>query len=145
MKVSGVFLLEKDERKDLVCFIEWSAQAANVRAVVGSGSGRVPTGTFREQDPHPQVAAGQPNDGGLVQLRGDGGRQRQHLGQLIKLAVLLLPPRPGGVLGLLLHPVPSSLARSHRHLRAAMDPGVSRWSGRDHSWMSAASEPPCWS
>lgn len=78
-------------------------------------------GTFGEQAPHPQVAGGQPDDGGLVQLRGDGGRQRQHLGQLIELPVLLLPPGPGGVLGLLLHPVASSLGRSRRRrrLRAA--------------------------
>lgn len=43
--------------------------------------------------PHLQVADGEPDDGGLVQLAGDGARQRQHLGQLIELKVLLSPPR----------------------------------------------------
>lgn len=44
--------------------------------------------------PHLQVADGEADDGGLVQLAGDGARQRQHLGQLVKLKVLLPPPRP---------------------------------------------------
>lgn len=43
--------------------------------------------------PHFQVADGEPDDGGLVQLAGDGAWQRQHLGQFIKLKVLLAPPR----------------------------------------------------
>lgn len=30
--------------------------------------------------PHFQVADGEPDDGGLVQLAGDGAGQRQHLG-----------------------------------------------------------------
>lgn len=59
--------------------------------------------TFREDDPHLQVAGGQSDDGGFVQLGGDGGGQRQQFGQLIKLAVLLLPTRPRRVLRLLLH------------------------------------------
>lgn len=41
-----------------------------------------------------EVRDGEPDDGGLVQLRGDGARQRQHLGQLVELGVLLVPPRP---------------------------------------------------
>lgn len=44
--------------------------------------------------PHLQVADGEADDGGLVQLTGDGARQRQHLGQLVELKVLLPPPRP---------------------------------------------------
>lgn len=43
--------------------------------------------------PHLQVADGEPDDGSLVQLAGDGTWQRQHLGQFIKLKVLLPPPR----------------------------------------------------
>lgn len=43
--------------------------------------------------PHLQVADGEPDDGGLVQLAGDGTRQRQHLGQLIEFKILLSPPR----------------------------------------------------
>lgn len=105
-----------------------------------SGSARA-AGTFREQDPHPQVAGGQPDDGGLVQLGGDGGRQRQHLGQLVELAVLLLPPGPGGVLGLLLHPAPSSLPRSCRHVRAPRCHGSRCFQvGRPGNFLD---EPPC--
>lgn len=52
--------------------------------------------------PHLQVADGEPDDGGLVQLAGDGARQRQHLGQLVKLKVLLSPPRSRRVPRLLL-------------------------------------------
>lgn len=40
-----------------------------------------------------QVADGEPDDRGLVQLAGDGPRQRQHLGQLEELKVLLPPTR----------------------------------------------------
>lgn len=43
--------------------------------------------------PHLQVADGESDDGGLVQLTGDGAWQWQHLGQFIKLKVLLPPPR----------------------------------------------------
>ena len=39
-----------------------------------------------------EEADGEPDDGSLVQLRGDGTRQRQHLGQLVELVVLLPPP-----------------------------------------------------
>lgn len=42
--------------------------------------------------PHLQVADGEADDGGLVQLAGDGARQRQHLGQLVELKVLLPSP-----------------------------------------------------
>ncbi len=41
---------------------------------------------------HVQVADGQPDDRGLVQLAGDGPRQRQHLSQLEELEILLPPP-----------------------------------------------------
>lgn len=46
---------------------------------------------------HVQVADGQPDDRGLVQLAGDGPGQRQHLGQLEELEILLPPPRAGGI------------------------------------------------
>lgn len=39
-----------------------------------------------------QVADGQPDDGGLVQLAGDGPGKRQHLGQLKELEILFSPP-----------------------------------------------------
>lgn len=57
---------------------------------------RVPT--VGENAPHPEVAARQPDDGGLVQLGGDGRRQRQQLGQLIKLSVLFLSALFRGIL-----------------------------------------------
>lgn len=59
--------------------------------------------TFWEDYPHLQVAGGESDDGRFVQLWGDGRGQRQQFGQLIELAVLLLPPRPRRVLRLLLH------------------------------------------
>lgn len=61
--------------------------------------------TFREEDPHLQVASGQADDGRFVQLGRDGGGQRQQLGQLIEFTVFFLPPSPGGVFRLLLHGV----------------------------------------
>lgn len=61
--------------------------------------------TFREEDPHLQVASGQADDGSFVQLGRDGGGQRQQLGQLIKFTVFFLPPSPGGVFRLFLHGV----------------------------------------
>jgi len=59
--------------------------------------------TFREHYPHLQVAGGQSDDGGFVQLRGDGRGQRQEFGELIKLAILLLSTGARRVLRLLLH------------------------------------------
>lgn len=50
---------------------------------------------------HVQVADGQPDDGGLVQLAGDCPGQRQHLGQLEELEVLLPPPRSSRIARLL--------------------------------------------
>lgn len=50
---------------------------------------------------HVQVADGQPDDRGLVQLAGDGPGQRQHLGQLKELEILLPPPRTSGIARLL--------------------------------------------
>lgn len=46
---------------------------------------------------HVQVADGQPDDGGLVQLAGDGAGQRQHLGQLEELKILLPSPGAGRI------------------------------------------------
>lgn len=48
--------------------------------------------TLAGKGAHVQVADGQPDDGRLVQLAGNGPRQRQHLGQLKKLEILLSPP-----------------------------------------------------
>ena len=48
-----------------------------------------------------QIGNGEPDDGGLVQLRRDGGRQRQHLGQFVELVVLLAAPRARRVARLL--------------------------------------------
>lgn len=59
--------------------------------------------TVGKECSHLQVAAGQADDGGFVQLGGDGRRQGQQLGQLIKLSVLLLSARLCGVLAFLLH------------------------------------------
>lgn len=59
--------------------------------------------TVGKECPHLQVAAGQADDRGLVQLGGDGSRKRQQLGKLIKLSVLLLSSRLCGVLAFLLH------------------------------------------
>ena len=50
---------------------------------------------------HVQVADGQPDDRGLVQLAGDRPGQRQHLGQLEELKILLPPPRTSRIARLL--------------------------------------------
>ena len=50
--------------------------------------------------PESEVSDGEPHYRGLVQLRGDGARQRQHLGQLVKFIILLPSPRPRRVSGL---------------------------------------------
>ncbi len=52
--------------------------------------------------PEPEVSDGQPDDGGLVQLRRDGSGKRKHLSQLVELKVLLPATRPSGVARLLL-------------------------------------------
>ena len=59
--------------------------------------------TVGEHGPHLEVAAGEADDGGLVQLGGDGCGQRQQLGQLVEFSVLLLTARLGRVLTFLLH------------------------------------------
>ena len=51
---------------------------------------------------HPEVAGGQSDDGGLVQLARDGGGQGQQLAQLEKLVILLLPTVASGILALVL-------------------------------------------
>lgn len=55
-----------------------------------SGPGRVPVAG---KVPQLEVGDGEPDDTGLVQLGGNGGRQGQHLGQLIELIVLLAAAR----------------------------------------------------
>ena len=59
--------------------------------------------TIREDGPHLEVGGGEADDGGLVELRGDGGRQGKHLGELVELAVLLLPSSPRCILTFLFH------------------------------------------
>lgn len=49
-----------------------------------------------------QVADGEADDGGLVQLAGYCPREGEHLGQLEELKVLLTPPRTSCIAGLLL-------------------------------------------
>ena len=76
--------------------------------------------TLRENNSHLQVTRRQPYDGGFVQLRGDGRRQRQHFGQFVKFTVLLFPSSPCGRFGFLLHVdavslYPSLSERGHSH------------------------------
>lgn len=59
--------------------------------------------TVGEHGPHLQVAGGQSDDGGLVQLRGDGRGQRQEFGKLVKLSIFLLSSRFRRILRLFLH------------------------------------------
>lgn len=50
--------------------------------------------SVRREVPELEVADAEPDDRGLVQLGSNGGRQGKHLGQLVKLVVLLAPTRP---------------------------------------------------
>lgn len=50
--------------------------------------------------PHFEVTDGETDDGGLVQLASDGSGQREHLGQLVKLKVLLSPSGASRIAGL---------------------------------------------
>ena len=47
--------------------------------------------------PKLEVSDGQPDDGGFVQLRGDGVRQRQHLCQFVKFVIFFAPPGSSGI------------------------------------------------
>lgn len=77
--------------------------------------------TIGEDGSHFQIGSGQPNDGRLVQLTGDGRRQWQQFGQLQKFCILLLATRAGSILGLFFHfTVPSS---SHSHTGNTHTPG----------------------
>ena len=51
---------------------------------------------------HVQVADGEADDRGLVQLAGDGPGEREHLGQLKELKVLLAATGASGITRLLL-------------------------------------------
>jgi len=78
-----------------------SHQSLTFAAVVSlqqGDPGRVP---LVGEGAHVQVADGQPDDRGLVQLAGDGAGQRQHLGQLEELKVLLPPAGPRRIARLL--------------------------------------------
>jgi len=81
------------------------------------------TVTFGEERSHLEVAGCEPDDGGFVELAGDGGRQRQQPTELGELGVLLLSPRPRRRLGLLLH-------RSRAHRRSP--PHVLQYSHPQH-------------
>lgn len=59
--------------------------------------------TVRKDVAHLEVAGGEPDDGGLVQLAGDGRREWQHLGKIQELCVLLLSATARRVLALLFH------------------------------------------
>ena len=59
--------------------------------------------TLRKHLPHLEVAGGESDDAGLVQLTGDGVRQGQQLGELQELGVLLLAPTAGRIFALLFH------------------------------------------
>ena len=58
--------------------------------------------TFRKDLSHPEVAGGEPDDGGLVQLTRDGRGQREQLPELEEFGVFLLSPISRGVLALVL-------------------------------------------
>ena len=66
-------------------------------ALEGRGVPRPRRVAVSREIPKFEVRDGEPDDGGLVQLGGDGAWQRQHLGQLVELSVLLVPPRPRGI------------------------------------------------
>lgn len=59
---------------------------------------------MRKDGSHLEVTGGQPDDAGLVELRGDRGRERQQLRQFHKLLVLLNAARSRCVLAFLFHP-----------------------------------------
>ena len=59
--------------------------------------------TFRKESSHLEVTSGESDDGSLVELVGDGGRQWQQLGQFKELSILLLAACSCCVLGLLFH------------------------------------------
>ena len=76
----------------------------HVRCTTAGGGGREGDAfTFRKDGPHLEITRGQADDGGLVQLAGRGGRQRQQLPQLDKLGILLLAPGARRILWLFLH------------------------------------------
>lgn len=80
------------------CFFLLLTFAAVAVSLHQRAPGRVP---LAGKGAHVQVANGQPNDGGLVELAGDGTWQWQHLGKLKELKVLLPTPRPSRVTRLL--------------------------------------------
>lgn len=59
--------------------------------------------TMREHRSHLQVAGGQPNDAGLVQLRGDGRRKWQQVREFQKFLILLDAAETRCILAFLLH------------------------------------------
>ena len=58
--------------------------------------------TFWKNLSHPEVAGGEPDDGGLVQLTRDGRGKREQLSELEELCVFLLAPISSRVLALVL-------------------------------------------
>lgn len=87
--------------------------------------------TVGKHGPHLQVAGGQPDDGGLIQLRGDGRGQRQELGKLVKLSIFFLSSRFCRILGLFLHlwHVATPLRIIKAHLKLQGCPAALRWNG----------------
>ena len=67
--------------------------------------------TIREDSPHLEIGGGEADDGRFVQLAGDGTGEGKHLGQLVKLGILLLPPSTGCILTFLLHGLHSGKKR----------------------------------
>lgn len=81
--------------------------------------------TVGKDGAHFQVRRCETNDGGLVQLRGDGLRKRQQFGQFHKFGVLLFPSSTGGVFRFLFH-----CWRSERRQRTGQRTGAWRWGHR---------------
>lgn len=99
--------LSRGRRRDVAGWREWQRDRWR-RSPARHGIPRSPKHTevlptVGENLPHLQVAGGQPDDRGLVQLRRDCCWQRQQLRQLQEFRVLLFPATSRRVLALLLH------------------------------------------
>ena len=58
--------------------------------------------TFWKNLSHSKGAGSEPDDGGLVQLTGDGGRKRKQFSELEKFQILFLPAISSGIFALVL-------------------------------------------
>jgi len=61
------------------------------------------TFTFRKDLSHPQVARGQPDDRGFVQLRRDGRRKRKEFSEFEKFGVFFLATIARSIFALVFH------------------------------------------